>query len=313
MSHPTDELLVEVSDGVGHIVLNRPHAINALTASMCSDIHALLEAWADDDSVRSVELSGSGTRGLCSGADVRALRDVVVAGGDYLEFFRIEYGMNAAIVDFPKPYVAHQRGIVMGGGLGVSAHGSRRIAYPDSAFAMPETIIGFVPDVGVLWHLSRAPGELGTHLALTGATVGAADAVLVGLADEVSGNADAGVLDRQRAWIDACYGAPDAATVIARLEEHPSPQARATAEELRRRCPFAVAVALAAVRRAATLGSVQEVLAQDFVLASTMIGRPDFREGVRAQLVDKDRQPRWQHDRIEDVTPDEVEAAFVPV
>lgn len=308
--HQEAEILFEVTGGVGHITLNRPRAINALTRDMCAQIQATLQAWADDGAVTSVELRGAGDRGLCSGADVRALREVVLSGGDWLGFFTTEYAMNAAIAHFPKPYIAHQRGITMGGGLGVSAHGSRRIAYPDSAFAMPETIIGFVPDVGILGILAQAPGELGTHLALTGATVNATDAVLVGLADEVAGDAPEGVLDRQRSWIDPCYAGSDPAAIIARLDAHDDPDARAAAATLRQRSPYSVAIALEAIRRAATMASLDDVLAQDLALARAMIPQPDFAEGVRAQLVDKDRNPRWQHARLEDVTRAEVLAAF---
>lgn len=310
MSNTEPEVVVEVVDGVGRLILNRPRAINALTRGMCAAIHATLDAWAGDAGVTRVELTGAGERGLCSGADVLALRQVVLDGGDWLDFFTSEYAMNAAIARYPKPYIAHQRGITMGGGLGVSAHGSRRIAYPDSAFAMPETIIGFVPDVGVLGILAHAPGELGTHLALTGTTINATDAVLVGLADEVAGDAPAGVLSAQREWIDACYAGSDTAAIVGRLEAHEDPHARMAAVVLRQRSPLSVAITLEALRRAATMATVDDVLAQDLVLARSMIPAPDFAEGVRAQLVDKDRTPRWQHARIEDVTRREVLAAF---
>lgn len=306
------DLLTEVRDGVGRLVLNRPRALNALNVPMLQGLHAALDAWRDDDAVTRVELSGAGERGLCSGADVRALREHVLGGGDPLQFIEIEYALNAAIAAYPKPYVAHQHGITMGGGLGVSAHGSRRVAYPDSRFAMPETIIGFTPDAGVLHYLAQAPGETGTHLALTGATVGGVDAVFIGLADEVADaeQAPAGVLEAARGWIDACYAGDDAPAIVAALEAHPDADARAAASDLRQRCPLSVCVALEAIRRAARMATVDEVLAQDLTLARALLGRPDFAEGVRAQLVDKDRTPRWQHARIEDVTGDEVLACF---
>lgn len=310
MTH-TDELIVKVRDGVGYLVLNRPRTINALTPAMLSGIHEALDAWRDDPRVESVELSGAGDRGLCSGADVRALRQHVLDGGDHMPFFELEYGTDAAIASYPKPFVAHQRGIVMGGGLGVSAHGSRRIAYPDSVFAMPETIIGFTPDVGVLWYLAHAPGELGTHLALTGASIGPSDALVVGLADEIAGAGGApGDLEAQRSWIDACYAGDDPVEIVRALESHPDQQARAAASEVRQRCPFSVAAALEAIRRARSMAGVEEVLAQDMVLARHLIARADFAEGVRAQLVDKDRSPRWQPARLEDVTRAEVLVCF---
>lgn len=309
----TDELIVEVRDGVGHLLLNRPRAINALTPGMLTGIHRALDAWAKDDSVTSVEISGAGERGLCSGADVRALRQVVIEGGEFLHFFTTEYAMNIAIKNFPKPYVAHQRGVVMGGGLGVSAHGSRRIAYPGAVFAMPETIIGFEPDVGILLYLAQAPGELGRHVALTGNPINATDAVLVGLADEVDASeteAPTSELEGRRSWIDACYASDDPAAIIAALEASEHEAARAAASDLRKRSPLSVAVTLEAIRRARSMTTVEEVLAQDLQLARTLIPAPDFLEGVRAQLVDKDRNPRWQHARIEDVTRDEVLACF---
>lgn len=304
------ELIVEARDGVGHLILNRPRAINALTPAMIVGIHEALDDWRDEGSIVRVEISGAGERGLCSGADVRSLREVVRAGGNYMEFFETEYAMNIAIATYPKPYVAHQRGIVMGGGLGVSAHGSRRIAYPDSTFAMPETIIGFEPDVGILYYLSKAPGELGTHLALTGNPFNATDAVLVGLSDEVDGEAPASVLEGQRAWIDACYAGDDPAAIVQALENHDDPDARAAGEVLRQRCPLSVAVTLEAIRRAKGMADVAQVLEQDLTLCRHLVPGPDFDEGVRAQLVDKDRNPQWQHARIEDVTRDEVLACF---
>ena len=309
----TTDLIVEAREGVGRLVLNRPRAINALTPGMLSGIHAALDEWARDGSIVRVEISGAGERGLCSGADVRALREHVLSGGNHLEFFEIEYAMNAAIKSFPKPYIAHQRGITMGGGLGVSAHGSRRIAHPDSVFAMPETIIGFIPDVGILWYLAQAPGQLGAHVALTGNAINGTDAVRVGLADEVDetdGPAPASVLDGWQAWIDACYASDDPVAIVQALEAHPDPDARAAGADLRKRCPLSVAVTLEAIRRARTMSGVEEVLAQDMTVARHMIPRPDFLEGVRAQLVDKDRNPQWQHARIEDVTRDEVLACF---
>lgn len=304
------ELLTEVRDGVGYLTLNRPRAINALTVDMMTAMSAVLTAWASDDAVRQVELSGAGERGLCAGADVRALRDTVLAGGDYGEFFDVEYALDLMIATYPKPYTAHQRGITMGGGLGISAHGSRRIAYPDTTFAMPETIIGFTPDVGVSWILAHAPGQAGIHLALTGAAVGARDGVWMGLADEVEGDAAPGVLAENLDWIDDCYAFEDAASVVGALENHRDPRARSAAAELRLRCPLSVAVTLSALRRVQKMSGVADVLDQDRRLAQHLIGSPDFVEGVRAQLVDKDKKPRWVHARIEDVTHAEVDACF---
>lgn len=320
MTHPRDaaygvgvtdaELLVDVHDGVGYLRLNRPRAINALTTGMFDGIQAALTAWAADSSVARVELSGSGDRGLCAGADIRALREHVLGGGDPREPLAREYAMNATIATFGKPYVAHMRGITMGGGLGVSAYGTRRLVYPDSVLAMPETIIGFVPDVGITWLMARAPGELGTHLALTGASVNATDAVTVGWADTVVGTPPPSELERDRSWIDECYPGDDPVAVVERLEAHSEPRARAAGAQIRQRCPFSVAVALQAIRRARALPNVRAVLDQDLTLGGHLLRRPDFLEGVRAQVVDKDRNPRWDPVRLEDVDPQAVADCF---
>ena len=306
------DVLFEVQGGVGRITLNRPRAINALTTAMLADIGEQLSAWRDEPSVERVHLVGAGERGLCSGADVRTLRADVLERGEVSAevFFSVEYAVDALIATYPKPMRADLFGITMGGGLGLSAHCSERVVRADSRLAMPETIIGLFPDVGLLYELSRAPGELGTHLALTGGSVGAEDAVLVGLADRVEGEAPPGDLVWQKPWIDECYAGDDALAIVQRLAEHDDPEARATADVLRQRCPFAVAVSLAAIRRAALLPDVMSVLAQDLALAVPMVLRPDFAEGVRAQLVDKDRNPSWRPARLEDVDPTEVAALF---
>ena len=306
------DVLFEVQGGVGRITLNRPRAINALTTAMLADIGEQLSAWRDEPSVERVHLVGAGERGLCSGADVRTLRADVLERGEVSAevFFSVEYAVDALIATYPKPMRADLFGITMGGGLGLSAHCSERVVRADSRLAMPETIIGLFPDVGLLYELSRAPGELGTHLALTGGSVGAEDAVLVGLADRVEGEAPPGDLVRQKPWIDECYAGDDPLAIVQRLAEHDDPEARATADVLRQRCPFAVAVSLAAIRRAALLPDVMSVLAQDLALAVPMVLRPDFAEGVRAQLVDKDRNPSWRPARLEDVDPTEVAALF---
>ncbi|MFT4296992.1 MAG: enoyl-CoA hydratase/isomerase family protein [Micropruina sp.] len=308
----SEEVLFEVADGVGRITLNRPRQINALTLPMLAEIGDRLIDWLDDDAVERVRLTGVGERGLCSGADVRTLRADLAERGEAgaQVFFSVEYGVDALIANYPKPVRADLFGITMGGGMGLAAHCAERVVRSDSRLAMPETIIGLFPDVGVLYELSRAPGELGTHLALTGLRVGPADAVAIGLADRAEGEVPDAELLTQRGWIDACYAGDDPVAIVRRLAEHPASEARDTAALLRRRCPFAVAVSLAAIRRAATLPDVAAVLGQDHALAVPMVLRPDFSEGVRAQVVDKDRNPVWQHERLEDVDPAEVAALF---
>lgn len=306
------EVLFEVSGGVGTITLNRPRAINALTTAMLADIGEQLSDWSDDVAVERIRIRGAGPRGLCSGADVRQLSAAVAERGAVAAevFFSVEYAVDALIATYPKPIRAELFGFAMGGGLGLTAHCSERVVRADSRLAMPETIIGLFPDVGVLYELSRAPGELGTHLALTGGGIGAADAVLVGLADRVEGDVPDGELDTQRSWIDACYAGDDPVAIVQRLAADGNADARATAEVLRQRCPFGVAVSLAAIRRAASLPDVVSVLVEDLALAVPLVQRPDFAEGVRAQVIDKDRNPSWTPFRLEDVDALEVAALF---
>ncbi|MCC6495213.1 MAG: enoyl-CoA hydratase/isomerase family protein [Propionibacteriaceae bacterium] len=311
MSEP--EVLVGTSGGIGRIRLNRPRQINALTVPMMHTIAAALDDFAADDGVSGVELTGAGDRGLCAGADVRALRELVLAGGDVREFFETEYGVNLQVAGYPKPYRAVMTGVTMGGGLGLSAHGSERIVDATSRLAMPETQIGLFPDVFISPLLARMPGEVGTHLALTGASVNATDAVRLGLADEIAGPApepDAGLTG---GWIADCYTGDDPAEIIGRLAGHADPAARAAAAELRSRSPLSVAVTLEAVRRAAGISQLPDLFAQELALAVRLATGPDFAEGVRAQLVDRDRRPRWSHTGLEDVSRAEVLSYFDPL
>lgn len=306
----TGDVLAASEGGVGHLVLNRPRAINALSSSMIDDLTSRLVAWADDDSVERVLLTGVGERGLCSGADVRALRDLALAGGPGADdFFVREYRLNALIANYPKPYEARMTGITMGGGLGVSGHGSLRIVDATSQLAMPETGIGLFPDVGMLWYLSRA-GARGLYAALTGLPVDGATAIALGLADAWSGDGDPTDAKLGEDWVRECFTAASPVEIVAALEgDWGSAAPGEVARVLRSRCPLSVAVTVEALRRAATM-DVEQVLAQDLVLATYFVHHADFAEGVRAQLVDKDRTPTWSHARLEDVTDADVRAAF---
>ena len=320
-----------VGGRLGRIVLNRPKALNALTLPMVEAIDTQLKKWASDDTVAFVSIEGAGDRGLCAGGDVVAVRQEVLAGKDGQRFFEAEYAMNSTIASYPKPTVAFQDGFVLGGGVGVSAHCSVRLATERTKMAMPETIIGFFPDVGAMHLLAAAPGEIGTHLALTGQMISGADAVFAGLSDAVIDSASwpdvvaslaAGEqvsydasdvrseLAAQQNWIDECYAGDDAAVILERLRNSPVEQAREAAALIEQRSAWSVSVTLAALRRAATMESVDEVLAQDLRLARAVSHHPDFAEGVRAQLVDKDRAPRWTYEGLAAVPHAEVEAAF---
>lgn len=339
-------VLLETRGHSLHITLNRPRAINALTHTMVRLIDEALTTAERDGTVTSVVLTGAGERGLCAGGDIRALHDDTRAGGRAsLDFWRDEYRLNARIARFPKPYVALMDGIVMGGGVGVSAHGSLRIVTERSRVAMPETAIGFVPDVGGTHLLAAAPGELGTHLALTGRSVGAADALLCGLADHyvptlrlpeltealaVSVTAEEvertvrrfaeeppagepGELAAQRDWIDACYATDSVEEIVRRLEDTATPAAADVVAELGGRSPLALKVTLAAVRRAARLGSLEAALDQEFRVSARIREEPDFVEGVRARIIDKDGSPQWKPATLAEVDDSTVARFFAPL
>ena len=320
-----DEVLVRRQGGLGRITLNRPRAINALTPGMTRAVDAALRAWEADPDVLAVLVDGAGARGLCAGGDIRFLHDSVRAGAaaDADGFLHDEYRLNARIARFPKPYMALMDGLVMGGGVGISAHGRLRIATERTRLAMPEVGIGFLPDVGSTHLLSAAPGELGTHAALTGEAMGAADAMLCGLADRhvaserlpalvealaASGDAAAlaacvdahasapapGRYAADAVWIDACCRHDDVGAILAALRARPEAAARAAAVRIAAQCPTSVAVALRALRAARSDGRLEPCLEREYRLGTALIRRPDFAEGVRAAVIDKDRTPRWQ-------------------
>ncbi|MFE4173741.1 enoyl-CoA hydratase/isomerase family protein [Streptomyces sp. NPDC056909] len=344
MVHDDEPVLLGRAGRTAHITLNRPRALNALTHPMVLRISEALAEWEDDESVTAVLLSGAGERGLCAGGDIRAVHEDVRAGGSASPaFWRDEYRLNARIARFPKPYVALMDGIVMGGGVGVSAHGGPRIVTERSSVAMPETAIGLVPDVGGTYLLSRAPGELGTHLALTGGAVGAADALLCGLADhfvpserlaalraalagpavreaadvirtvrEYGTAAPEGRLAADREWIDACYAAGTVEEIVERLLAAGLPAAKEAAETILTRSPTALKATLEAMRRARRLPTLERVLDQEYRTSCAALATPDLLEGIRAQVVDKDRRPRWSPRELAEVTEADVARFFTP-
>ena len=332
-------VLVERRGRLGVLTLNRPRAINALDTRMVGIVTDALAAWAEDDAVATVLVTGAGERGLCAGGDVVTLARAAQAGdlGIPARFWQAEYAMNAGVARFPKPYVAVMDGIVLGGGVGISAHGSHRIVTERTRLGMPETGIGFVPDVGGTRLLAHAPGELGTHLGLTGEQVTGADAIALGLADAfvpserladltaaletedadaaiaaVAEPAPASALLAERAWIDPAYAGDDLAAILDRLAAGPDP-ARAAAATLARRSPTALAITLRALRAAAHEASLEEALRREYRVSMHALVLPDFAEGIRAQLVDKDRAPRWSPAAVAAVDPAVVAAAFDPV
>ncbi|MFB8246039.1 enoyl-CoA hydratase/isomerase family protein [Streptomyces sp. NPDC055952] len=337
MSAAEEPVLFRTTGRAAHITLNRPGALNALTHTMVRRIDGALTEWEHDPAVETVVITGAGERGLCAGGDIRAIHDDARDGDGSASaaFWRDEYRLNARISRYPKPYVAVMDGIVMGGGVGVSAHGDVRIVTDRSRVAMPETGIGFVPDVGGTHLLARAPGELGTHLALTGTQIGAEDALLCGLADHyvpsdalpelldslsarpaaeavagVRRTPPRGVLAARRDWIDACYSADSVEEIVRRLLAHGDPAAKETAEILLSKSPTALKVTLASVRRARRLGTLERVLDQEYRVSCAALTTADLVEGIRAQVVDKDRRPRWSPKTLAEVTDAEVERFF---
>lgn len=339
MTEESDEVLTRIEGNVGLITLNRPKAINSLNQTMVDALSAVLTRWEHDDDVRAVVLSGAGERGLCAGGDVVAVYHSARGDGvDARRFWRDEYLLNGQIGRFPKRYVSLMDGIVMGGGVGVSAHADTRVVTETSRIAMPEVGIGFVPDVGGAFLLSRAPGRLGLHAALTGAPFSGADAIAMGFADHyvphdrldaftrsivVDGVESAlarhsvepppSALAAQRGWIDSCYAGETVEDIVAALRGHDAGPARDAADLIASRSPIAVSVALAAVRRAATLPTLEDVLVQDYRVSSASVRSHDLVEGIRAQIIDKDRNPTWSPKRFSDITTADVEAYFAPV
>ncbi|MFF1829233.1 enoyl-CoA hydratase/isomerase family protein [Paenarthrobacter sp. NPDC058040] len=331
------DVLFERRGHLGIVTLNRPRAVNALNAGMVKAMLQQLAAWADDDSIGTVLVQGAGDRGLCAGGDIVAIyKDMLHGGSETADFWADEYRLNALIASYPKPYVAFMDGLVLGGGVGVSAHGSVRVVTERTRTGMPETTIGFVPDVGGTLLLSRAPGETGTHAALTGAHLGGTDALFLGLADhfvpsqslpalaealESSTAEDAVVrfaqaapdsaLAAQRDWIDHCYAGDDAEEIVRQLRAAGG-EAAAVADTIEAKSPTSVKVTLESLRRVRGL-SLEEALDQEYRVGLRCLAGPDFREGIRAQVVDKDRNPQWKPATLAEVHESDVEGYFAPL
>ena len=338
MSNDTEEILTRIDGGVGFVTLNRPKAINSLTQGMVTAMDATLTDWADDDRVGAVVVAGAGDRGLCAGGDVVAIYHSAQAdGAQARQFWFDEYRLNARIGRFPKPYVALMDGIVMGGGLGIGMHGSVRVVTDTSKIAMPEVGIGLIPDVGGTLLLSRTPGLLGLHVALTGAPFSGADAIALGFADHyvpharlqdfntaiVADGVSAALrahaeeppsseLGAQREWIDNCFAGETITDIVAALRSHDDGPAHDAADLISTRSPIALAVTLASVRRAAGYTTLEEALIAEYRVSCAAVRSHDLVEGIRAQVVDKDRNPKWSPASLAAVTDEDVAAYFQP-
>ena len=333
----TTDLVVEREGAAGVIRLNRPKALNALTLEMTREIAAALDAFETDAKVALVILEGAGERGLCAGGDIRGLYESARAKGDLGKiFWREEYVVNARIAKYPKPYVAYMDGFVMGGGVGLAGHARHRVVTEKTKVAMPEVSLGFFPDVGGTWLLSRAPGELGTYFGLTGLTMNGADAVYCRLADVLIGTSDwlalrdaltaetpgadapavmatirryaaaeqVGPVTRQRELIDRTFAHDSVEEIVAALEQDGSEFAQATLKALADKSPRGLKVTLKLLRLARTSVSLEACLSREYLAALEVFDSHDFVEGVRAAIIDRDRNPAWQPPDLEGVTPD---------
>ena len=340
-----NEILAEVSGGVGLITLNRPKALNAISLPMVRELTAILLAWRNDAAIRAVAIRGHGKEGpfgaFSAGGDIRFFHQAIHAGNPELEdFFTEEYRLNHLIHGYGKPYLGFMDGIVMGGGMGISQGASLRLVTERTKMAMPETNIGLFPDVGGGYFLSRCPGRVGEYLALTGHMIGAADAVAAGLADAVTESARLPSLWTQLqagdlSWVDGLHDAPGALPVApllahrdaidrffalptvqeitSALEGDATSWARDTAALLRKRSPLMLHVTLEQVRRGRGMELADNLRMERDLVRHCFHLRPgasETVEGIRALAIDKDQQPRWDPPRIEDVTPEMVRPFF---
>ena len=334
------DVLVRQVGALRRLTLNRPNALNALTLDMAVTMTRWLREWAGDDTVGAVLIDGAGERGLCAGGDLRALYDAAKSNDPLPQnFWATEYRLDVLIARYGKPVVVIMDGLTMGGGVGISAHAAHRVVAERSAVAMPEVSIGYFPDVGASFLLARAPGHVGAHLALTGERIGAADAIYCGLADvhiaaeklaalperladcssapevqaslaELSTPPAPGKLAAARQWIDSCYGAETIEEIIAHLRKSENREARAAATTLQKMSPTSLKITLRNIRAALSFAELEDSFRQDYRISLACIAAHDFIEGIRAAIVDKDRNPVWRPGNLEYVTPEIVAHHF---
>ncbi|MFI4976908.1 MAG: enoyl-CoA hydratase/isomerase family protein [Caulobacterales bacterium] len=335
------ETIVAREGRIGRLTLNRPQAIGALTTGMCRTMTAALLEWLGDPAVEAVIIDHAGDRGFCAGGDVRTLADSAAGDGVAArEFFYVEYQLDHLISVYPKPIITVMDGLVMGGGVGISLPAAYRIATERTTFAMPETGIGLFPDVGAGWHLPRLHGRTGVWLALTGARIRAADCELLGIATdivpaatlptlkadiaadpagverwltEVEADAGRAPISEHHDDIDRLFAGETVETIVAQLRADGSDWAREQLAIIAGKSPLSVKVALRLMQRGAKARSLAEDLAVEYRIASRVALSAEFREGVRAVIVDKDNAPRWRPGRLEEVTDAMVDDIFAPL
>jgi enoyl-CoA hydratase len=340
------EILFERRGAAGVVTLNRPQALNALSLVMVLALREQLAEWAADTAVTRVVIQAAGGRAFCAGGDIRALYDLHQAGrtDEAVDFWRKEYPLNAAIKHYPKPYIALVDGLVMGGGVGVSMHGSHRVAGDRFSFAMPEVGIGFFPDVGASHLLPRLPGKTGTFLALTGNRIGPADAVALGVAthrvrsvrfaellealcnsDDIEKTLDAfaaepgpAALAPRRALIDRAFAGANVEAILTALDRETAGTgddaafAREQATLIRTKCPLSLKIALEQMRHGTGL-DFNQAMRMEFRIVSRVAHGTNFYEGIRATVLDKDNAPRWNPASLAAVSEAAVAAHFAPL
>ena len=342
----TDILFEDEGGPVAVITLDRPRALNALTHDMCLALSRRLAAWRDDPKVSDVVIRGTGDRAFCAGGDIRSLYDMRQRGGPEAcwSYYFDEYRLNWRVHHVPKPWIAFLDGITMGGGVGLSVHGSHRIATENTVFAMPETGIGLFPDVGATYVLPRLPGAVGMYMGLTGARLDGADCFHVGIAthhvhsaqlpkveralrqpyDRVEGEGavdtvleeyhlDPGpsALERNRERIDACFSGGTLEEVLAALKAEPTGWGAEQLALLSRKSPTSLRVTFRQLRLGADL-DFDDAMRLEYRLVRRFMAGHDFFEGVRALIIDKDNAPRWEPEALERVAAADVDAYFAP-
>lgn len=324
----------------GRITLGRPEALNALSYQMCLDIEAALDTWRDDDSVRLVIIDAVGDKAFCAGGDIQEMYDTARAGNFAYgrKFWADEYRLNMRLAEYPKPYIAFMQGFTMGGGVGVSCHGSHRVVCESSQIAMPECGIGLVPDVGGSLLLARAPGHLGEYLGVSGTRMRPGDAIHAGFADlylprhnwaaiiadlEQTGEVEALVnaaetppesrLSEQQDEVDTLFAAASLTEIIATLEATDSPLAKTALKAIRRVSPLSAAATVEMIHAARKTDNIRAALDLEYRFTYRSAEQGDFIEGIRAAIIDKDRNPRWRHASIEAVSDADITNMLAPL
>ncbi|NHQ72961.1 enoyl-CoA hydratase/isomerase family protein [Roseovarius gahaiensis] len=322
----TDDINIRKDGRAGRITLTRPKALNALGYDMCLAIEDALDNWATDDDIDLIIIDAEGDKAFCAGGDIQKLYEAGRAG-DFTygrRFWRDEYRLNAKIAEYPKPYVAFLQGFTMGGGVGMGCHGSHRIVCDSSQIAMPECSIGLVPDVGGSLLLTRAPGRMGEYLGLTGARMGPGDAIHAGFADhylpqeawdelkaQLIDTGDAKLIETsaapapdsplaaQQHDIDALFNGKHLSDIVTALEADAGDVAASALKAIRRNAPLSMACTVEMIHRLRdATADIRDALDLEYRFTHRAMEQGDFLEGVRAQIIDKDRQPKWQHELI---------------